>query len=235
MFNRLLAAAAVVAIASASFAAPASAQDADPLKETTSQIIARFDAALRACGVTPPYVPGVVVDSTPSLVSFYISDRSVHQSRWSEMPAEIQGMLGGWAAAGTLGLSPEGQFAEIFNSLLVPHELGHFVASFDGRWEREDNWTNEVLANRIAIAFWAQDTAGGAPIADRVENFNGFLSQLPNPVPEGEDPHAYFESHYEALSNDAAAYGWYQGAFMRTAWAGREEATFCDLVKPDAT
>lgn len=215
--------------------AAASSQAADPLEAQTRAIIARFDTALRACGVTPPYVPGVVIDSTPSLVSFYTDDRSVHLSRWAEMPEGIQGMLGGWAAAGTLGLTPEGQFAEIFNSLLVPHELGHFVASFDGRWEREDAWTNEVLANRIAIAFWAQDTEAAAPIADRVENFNVFLSQLPNPVPEGEDPHAYFESNYQALSNDAAAYGWYQGAFMRTAWAGREDVSFCDLVKPDAS
>lgn len=212
--------------------ASASSQASDPLETHTRAIIARFDTALRACGVTPPYVPGVVVDSMPSLVSFYTDDRSVHQSRWAEMPAEMQGMMGGWAAAGTLGLTPEGQFAEIFNSLLVPHELGHFVASFDGRLEREDSWTNEVLANRIAIAFWAQDTAGGAPIADRVENFNVFLSKLPSPVPEGENPHAYFESNYQALSNDAAAYGWYQGAFMRAAWAERESAGFCDLVKP---
>jgi enamine deaminase RidA (YjgF/YER057c/UK114 family) len=213
--------------------AVASGQAADPLETQTRAIIARFDTALRACGVTPPYVPGVVVDSMPSLVSFYTDDRSVHQSRWAEMPAEVQGMMGGWAAAGTLGLTPEGQFAEIFNSLLVPHELGHFVASFDGRLEREDSWTNEVLANRIAIAFWAQDTAGSAPIADRVENFNVFLGQLPSPVPEGADPHAYFESNYQALSNDAAAYGWYQGAFMRTAWAEHGTASFCDLVKPE--
>ena len=215
-------------------AAPVSAQDADPLAEQATAIISRFDTALRACGVTPAYVPGVVIDSEPTLVSFVPRDRSVHLSRWAQMPAGLQEMLGGWAAAGTLGLTPEQQFGEIFNSLLVPHELGHFVTLLDGRIETQDNWTNEVTANRIAIAFWLQDTVPNALVADRIENFNRFLSQLPNPVPEGEDPHAYFESHYEALSNDAAAYGWYQGAFMRTAWAEHEGVSFCDLVKPAA-
>ena len=75
--------------------AAASSRSADPLETQTRAIIARFDTALRACGVTPPYVPGVVIDSTPSLVSFYMDDRSVHLSRWAEMPAELQGMLGG--------------------------------------------------------------------------------------------------------------------------------------------
>lgn len=215
-------------------AAPALAQDADPLHADATAIVARFDAALRGCGLTPAYVPGVVVDSRPSLVSFSPRDRSVHLSRWAEMPEGLQEMFRGWAAVGTLGLTPEQQFAEIFNSLLVPHELGHFVTLLDGRIETEDNWTNEVTANRIAIAFWLQDAVANAPVADRVENFNRFLAQLPNPVPEGEDPHAYFESHYDALSNDAAAYGWYQGAFMRTAWAEHEGVSLCDLVKPAA-
>lgn len=235
MSNRVLSAIRAVVIGASVFATPALAQGVDPLKMQAEAIIARFDTALRACGVTPPYVPGVIVDSAPSLVSYYLDDRSVHLSRWAEMPEGIQGMLGGWAAAGTLGLTPEHQFAEIFNSLLVPHELGNYVASPDGRLNTLDGWENEVLANRIAIAFWLQDTAPNAPVADRVANFNTFLGQLPNPVPAGEDPHAYFESNYEALSNDAAAYGWYQGAFMRTAWAGHEGVTFCDLVKPSTT
>ena len=51
-------------------------------------------------------------------------------------------------------------------------------------------------------------------------------------MPQGEDPHAYFEANYEKLSNDPAAYGWYQGAFMRAAWAEKDKADFCALVNP---
>ena len=205
---------------------------ADPVEAGGKALIARFQAALESCGLQPPYTPGVIVDSRPSLVSFFLDDRSVHLSRWAEMPDFVHELLTGWAADGTLGLTPEAQFAEIFNSLLVPHELGHFVQSLDGRWNTLDNWTAEVEANRIAIAFWSLDPDDAARIAARVENFKVFLSKLPDPVPPGEDPHAYFEANYEKLSNDPAAYGWYQGAFMRAAWADRGKADFCALVKP---
>lgn len=203
------------------------------LEVATTALVDRFDTALRGCGLSPPYKPGVAVASNAMLVSYNPTTRLVQQSRWEEMPAEIQGLVTAWAGVGTLGLSPPDQFAEIFNSLLVPHELGHYVAVLDGRLERDDHWTNEVLANRIAIAFWALEPAGSTPIADRVANFTGFLNALPNPVPAGEDPHAYFEANYAALGRNPAAYGWYQGAFMTAAWEMRSGDTFCDLVNPE--
>ena len=58
------------------------------------------------------------------------------------------------------------------------------------------------------------------------------IPALPDPVPAGQDPRAYFEANYEALGADPMAYGWYQGAFMRAAWADHGSAGFCDLVKP---
>ncbi len=223
---------AALASAALVFTPAAHAATQDPIETNARALIARFDTALKACGVTPPYTPGFVIDSAPSLVSFYFKDKSVHLSRWSEMPPFVHDLLTGWAAAGTLGLTPEGQFAEIFNSLLVPHELGHFAQSINGHSETLDFWTSEVEANRIAIAFWSLEPADAEKIAARVENFNVFLAGLPNPVPQGEDPHAYFEANYEKLSNDPAAYGWYQGAFMRAAWAEKDKADFCALVNP---
>lgn len=204
----------------------------DPLEASTQAIIDRFDQAIRDCGLSPPYVPKVSVATSANLVSYNPSTRLLQQSRWAELPPSIQGLVTAWAEAGTLGLSPEAQFGEIFNSLLVPHELGHYVAVLDGRLAREDSWTNEVLANRIAIAFWSLDTEGEARIDDRVANFTGFLNALPNPVPVGEDPRSYFQANYAALGRDPAAYGWYQGAFMTAAWAMREQDDFCSLVNP---
>ena len=223
---------AVAVVAAMTLAGPAMADTPDPVREKAAAIIGRFDAALRACGVEPEFVPGIVIDSDPTIISFYDRTRSVHLSRWSEMPPPVQGLMEAWAEGGTLGLAPEAHFAEIFNSLLIPHELGHYVAMMDGRFRTQDFWTNEVQANRIALAFWAMDAEPGRPLADRVENFTRFLSALPDPVPAGQDPRAYFEANYEALGADPMAYGWYQGAFMRAAWAEHESAGFCDLVKP---
>lgn len=224
----------LVALTASSLAGPAGAQSDDPLVAQTEAIIARFMTEMRNCGVEPAYVPGVVVDSTPSIVSFYDGDRSVHMSRWADTPSFVKDLVNGWSAAGTLGYTPEQQFAEIFNSLLVPHELGHFVELSAGAYDQADFWVGEVNANRIALAFWALDPAERARLAARIENYNVFLAALPNPVPQGEDPHAYFQANYERLSNDPAAYGWYQGAFMRAAWAQKDEADFCALVRQAA-
>lgn len=222
----------VLALASPGFAqAPVPAPD--PVAAKATALIQRFETAVRACGVNPGAMPGIVIDSQSTLVAFDPRERNLHLSRWAEMPPPIQGLVTEWAAKGTLGLSPEDQFAEIFNSLLIPHELGHFVQMLDGRDKTLDDWTAEVDANRVTIAFWSLEPADAAQIAARVENFNAFLAALPSPVPEGEDPHAYFEANYQRLSQDPAAYGWYQGAFMRSAWAQRNDATFCQLVKPD--
>ena len=229
-----LAAASLLTLTSAANASAEVQIKPDPVADMASPLIQKFETALKACGIEPGAMPGVVVDSEPSLVSFSHRDRSLHLSRWTEMPAPIQGMVAEWAAQGTLGLSPEDQFGEIFNSLLIPHELGHFVQMLDGRDRTLDNWSAEVDANRVAVAFWSLEPADAARIAERVANFNDFLAALPSPVPAGEDPHAYFEANYERLGSDPAAYGWYQGAFMRTAWAQRQDATFCQLVKPGA-
>lgn len=205
----------------------------DPVEQRGLHIRDRFIAAIEACGATPPFIPGVTVTTNPGLVSFEARDKSVHLSRWEELPPPIQGLVTSWAKQSTMGLAPKEMFGEIFNSLLVAHELGHYLEAMSHRLRTLDYWTSETEANEIAIAFWSIDTGNEAPIAQRVTNFDTFLGSLPSPVPPGNDPHAYFEKNYEAISNNAAAYGWYQGAFMRTAWATRHQRSFCDWVKID--
>lgn len=226
---------AVICLAVAALAAPAAAQDVDPVIAHAQTLIERFTAEMRECGVEPQYTPGVVVDSRASIISFYDGDRAVHLSRWADAPPFVQELVTAWAAVGTLGYTPEQQFEEIFNDLLVPHELGHYVELSSGGYNETDFWVGEVNANRIALAFFALDPASRERLPARIENYNRFLAELPNPVPEGEDPHAFFQANYERLSNDPAAYGWYQGAFMRAAWAQKDEADFCTLVRQAAS
>ena len=202
----------------------------DPVEQRALHIRDRFVAAIRACGATPAFIPGVTVATNPGLVSFEASDKSVHLSRWEELPPPTQELVTAWAKQGTMSLGPKEMFGEIFNSLLVAHELGHYLEAMSHRLRTLDYWTSETEANEIAIAFWSIDSGNEAPIAQRVANFDTFLGSLPSPVPQGDDPHAYFEKNYETLSNNAAAYGWYQGAFMRAAWATRHQRSFCDWV-----
>lgn len=202
----------------------------DPLASQGEGIRDRFIAAIRTCGAEPSFIPSVAVETRPSLVSYNTGDRVVRMSRWSELDDGMQGLMTAWAAEGALGLAPDRMFDEIFNSFLLAHELGHYLEHMSGRLNTVDLWESEVEANRIAVAFWATqpDQADRLPL--RVANFNRFLEGLPSPVPEGEDAHAYFVSNYERLGSDAAAYGWYQGAFLRTAWAERDTRDFCGWV-----
>ena len=203
----------------------------DEIERQAFDIRDRFMAAVKACGVVPAFQPGIVVETHPGVVAYFEKDRSAHLSRWADMPPPIREMMEAWAANGPLGLNGEAHFAEIFNSLLLPHELGHYLQSMSGRWDGMDRWESEVEANRIAIAFWSLDPVEAKRLPNRIENFTAFLEKLPSPVPKGMAPRDYFNANYEKLGNDAKAYGWYQGAFMRTAWNERAETNFCDLAR----
>lgn len=210
--------------------ATAQSTPANSLSAQGESIRDRFVAAVRACGVEPAFIPAVVVETRPSLVSYDTRDRAVRMSRWEELDEGMQGLMSAWAAEGTLGLSPDMMFDEIFNRFLLAHELGHYLEHMSGRLNAIDLWESEVEANRIAVAFWSSQPDEADQLAARVANFNGFLEGMPSPVPQGEDAHAYFVANYERLGSDAAAYGWYQGAFLRTAWAQRDERDFCGWV-----
>lgn len=191
----------------------------------------RFMNALRDCGVEPAFEPKMVVRTHPGMIAYFPGEQSVHLSRWADLPAPVVGMLNAWAAEGTLGLSAERQFAEVFHSLLLPHELGHYLQHASGRLASLDRWASEVEANRIAIAFWQLDAAEAQRLPARIDNFIGFLGNLPSPVPEGSEPREYFNANYERLGDDGPAYGWYMGGLMRVAWEERGLTDFCALAK----
>jgi len=190
----------------------------------------RFVASIRRCGVTPVRVPKLIVKTAPYLSSYFDDDNTVRLSRWAELAPPVRYLMSEWAKQGTLGLNPAQMFGEIFNNLLIPHEMGHYLREVSGRSKTLDHWSGEIEADQIAIAFWSLTPAGKDAIEKRVANFERYLGSLPNPVPPGADPHTYFEANYEKLGSDPAAYGWYQGAFMRQAWSNRSERTFCGWV-----
>ena len=221
-----------LSLASVTFAVPAPSQPLiDPVQQRALTIRDRFISAMKVCGDRPGIVPGVVVKTDASMVSYMPRDHALYVSRWSELDPQIQGLVAAWAAQGTLGLKPDQMFGEIFNDLLVAHELGHYLQDSSGRLQKLDSWDSEVEANRIAIAFFQLKQKDRTLLPKRIENFTRFLTTLPNPVPSGETPHAYFVKNYEKLGGDPQAYGWYQGAFMQTAWASRGERDFCGWVK----
>ncbi len=216
-------------------AMPANAQAVDPLQARGDAIRDGFVAAVRECGVEPTFIPRVAIRTAPALATYSSADRTLYLSRFEELPPPIQGTMTAWAADGVLGLDAKGQFAEIFNTLVVPHELGHAVQSMWGRHSTLDRWESETEANRIAIAFWRLDPAEAERMPQRIENVTRFLGRLPSPVPEGRTARDHFNSDYSSLLADPQAYGWYQGALMRNAWDQRDQSSFCDLIRLNAS
>jgi hypothetical protein len=202
----------------------------DPVMLRASRVRDQFVAAIQACGVEPTYLPNVIANTPNDGIHYDDGDHAVHISRWSKLDPHVSDAMAGWAKQGKLGLDPEGMWGEIFNEFLVAHELGHYLEYMSGNIGSLDNWQAEVDADRIALAFWALDKDSTRKLPTRVENYSAFLLSLPSPVPAGEDARAYFGNHYEDLTKDLGAYGWYQGQFMKVAWKQPDRRSFCDWV-----
>jgi hypothetical protein len=122
-------------------------------------------------------------------------------------------------------------FGELFNELLVPHELGHYLEIMSRRIEMLDHWQSELEANQIMVAFWMRDPESAKKFPLRIENATRYLRTLKNPVPPGQDARAYFNQNYDKLGYDPAAYGWFQGELIQTAWKLRGERDLCSWTK----
>lgn len=173
----------------------------------------------------------MVIDTKPTMVSYIFADRSVHLSRWEDLPPPLKHFMAAWAARGTMGLTQKQMFGEIFNDFLVAHELGHYLEHMSGRMQTLDTTVSETEANMIALAFWSIDPADRARLSMRYDNLTKFLFEQPDPVPPGQDPRAYLTQNYSTISRDGSAYGWYQGRFLHDAWERRFERDFCGWVK----
>jgi hypothetical protein len=130
-----------------------------------------------------------------------------------------------------MGLSPQAMFEEVFDNFLVAHELGHYLEHMSGRMQKLDRTDSETEASQIALAFWSLNPRDAEKLPRRFENLTRFLFALPSPVPGGEEPRAYLDKNYPAVAANGAAYSWYQGRFLRTAWAKRNDRTFCQWVQ----
>ncbi|ADL01322.1 hypothetical protein [Brevundimonas subvibrioides] len=225
-------------IALAGVTNPVSAQTTGPAQDVGDSIRDRFVAAVEACGTALSSTPGVVVDTSSSIdIHYSPDDRSIHLGRWADLDTDSRGVIEAWASKGTMGLSPEQMFSETFNSIMAPHELGHFLQDISGRSASLGMWDGELEANRIAVAFWAMQPGADGRVVERVGNITPLMDDVPDPVPAEEDPKAFFETHYDAFMRgedgplNPVTYSWFQARLLTTALEEPEAYPFCDLVQ----
>ena len=200
--------------------------------ERAERVLDEFYAAVLDCGRMPPFKPHIRVGAGPSSPHYDHEQTAVVLSAWEFLsPPQRAGMVAS-ANAGTLGLSPADQYAEIFNELLVAHELGHWLQMV--AFKPIDRWTAEYDANRVMVAFWREHPAPGHPAAseDRFVNFSAHGPGLPSPVPpEFEDRvEAYFNANIVALEQNPRGYAWYQKMMVRRAVAEMPRPSFWSVI-----
>lgn len=95
----LFAAAAAVFLLSPSVAARLE-DSPDPVALRASAVRDRFDAAIRACGVTPSYLASVVVNSPPDGIAYGNDQHAVNISRWEKLAPQVQAAMQAWPSRG---------------------------------------------------------------------------------------------------------------------------------------
>ena len=194
--------------------------DRDGILSRAEPVLDSFYEAVLACHCEPPFKPSIAIATSPRPIE----------------PAARTGM-DRYAAIGTLGLSGRAQYEEIFQGLLVAHELGHWLQMIGHQpWTR---WQAEYGANRIMVAFWREHPSPVASTEARLANFVVHPPHFPSLIPEGLGMpiETFFDQAYEEIERNPVRYAGFQKMMVRRAVAEEPKPRFCELVRstwPDA-
>lgn len=195
-------------------------------------VVDRFYAAVLACHREPPFKPSIAIATSPGPIRYDHDNRSVVLVPYELLNPEARTGMDRYAANGTLGLSGRAQYEEIFQGLLIAHELGHWLQMI--AHQPLTRWQAEYGANRIMVAFWRKYPAAApaAPTEDRLANFIVQPVHFPSLVPEGIDISAetYFDQSYEEIEMNPMRYAGFQKMMVRRAMIEQPQPRFCELV-----
>jgi hypothetical protein len=195
-------------------------------------VLDAFYHAVVACGCNPPFKPTIRVTNTPGATLYDPVSRAVVLVPYEVLPPARRAAMERFAAIGTLGLSGREQYTEVFNNLLVAHELGHWLQEVARR--PLNRWQAEYEANRLMVAFWREHPTP-SPAASTEQRLANFVAQAPNtpsPMPDDTDMgiEEYFNTHLANIENNPLVYAGFQKLMVRQAVAERPFPTFCELV-----
>jgi hypothetical protein len=207
-------------------------QEPDLVTARAQPVLDAFYNAVVACGRQPPFKPSIVAATTPDATRYDPLSRSVILVPYEVLPPPRRAAMDRFAAIGTLGLSGREQYSEVFNNLLVAHELGHWLQELAQR--PLNRWQAEFQANQIMVAFWRENPAA-PPFADTEKRLANFVAQspnMPNPMPENTSMtmQDYFNSHLAEIEDNPMAYASFQKMMVRQAMNEQPAPSFCEMV-----
>lgn len=216
-------------LAAASVMATASTPPSNEAVMQAQPVADAFYAAVVACGLKPPFKPVIELATTPGATRYDPRKRAVVIVPYDVVDPGTRAAMERFAAIGTLGLSGQQQYVEIFNNLLVAHELGHWIQEISRR--PLTRWQAEYQANRMMVAFW-RDHPVGASTEHRLVNFVAQRTPTPDLVPTGigAGEAEYFNANIVSLEADPARYSLFQKKMVRLAMSERPMPSFCQAI-----
>ena len=205
---------------------------AEAVTRRAQPVLDTFFAAVAACGHEPPFKPRIEVAKTAGPMRYDPTAGAVILVPYEALDPGGRAAMERFSAVGTLGLSGRDQHAEVFNSLMVAHELGHWLQEIARR--PLNRWQAEYEANQIMVAFWRAHPAEThtATTEMRLANFVAQSPGMPDPTPKESDLSAedYFNAHLSQIESNPAAYAGFQKMMVRQAMAELPAPSFCQLV-----
>lgn len=204
----------------------------DLVTSQAQSILDTFFHAVVACGYEPPFKPSIITSATPDVTRYDPVNRTIVLVPYEVLPLPRRVAMDRFAAIGTLGLSGREQYIEVFNKLLVAHELGHWLQEIAQR--PLNRWQAEYQANQIMVAFW-RDYPAGPPSAETERRLANFVAQspnMPNPMPANAEMSMedYFNAHVAEIEGNPMAYASFQKMMVRQALGERPAPSFCQMV-----
>jgi len=193
-------------------------------------VVDRFYEAVLTCHREPPFKPSIAIATSPGPIRYDHANRSVVLVPYELLDPAMKTGMDRYAAIGTLGLSGRAQYEDILQSLLVAHEMGHWLQVIAQR--PLTRWEAEYGANQMMVAFWREHPDPAAPTDARLANFVVQGPHFPALVPEGLDIvlEIYFDQSYEEIERTPLRYAGFQKMMVRRVIAEEPQPHFCDLV-----
>lgn len=179
--------------------------DSAALVTDANSIVDDFVQRVNAISPVMSAKPTAILNTKPYLIFYSSKANLVNLPIWDQVMAQQKSFFYQLANSEQEGKQVFGLF---FNGFYLPHELGHALQS---AVKKRDSslYTNEYFANVVAILYW-KEVHRAKELEQCYQYAKKFVSQLKNPVPEGEDDEHYFNTHYNELGADPFKYAYFQ-------------------------
>lgn len=220
----------IVSLAAASLISLADTRPPNEALAAAQPVLEAFSAAVSACDRGAPFQPDLSIASTAGATRYDPSTREIVLVSYDSLDANRRAAMQRFADIGTLGLSGRAQYVEVFNSLLVAHELGHWVQDVSHR--PLNRWQAEFEANRMMVAFWREHPSAVSTDL-RLANFVAQGPHTPDAMSRnaGTSAEDFFNANLARIEADPMQYALVQKAMVRTAMTETPPPTFCQTLR----